>query len=951
MRITEMHPPARLVFVVVFGLSGKLLAADNLPLLRVDPALLGQGTAKPLPSRSAETSVIESKPVQAVSREKGASEVSESKKAVSASSPQEIRSAPPEPASKAVESAPRPAPAAAAARAERPEPPSSSAGGGLFLRTDPSAQTRARPQQEAARAAPAVEAAPLAPLQPQLSQPPQVEERPALPPLYSAHADAGQLPAPSLKLTTSLSPLPLEGKVAYPAFLRAAQINARDDNEFVAEGEVELRKANTVLKTDRLTYWRVEDEVEAEGNVRLNRDADVISGPKVRMNMTEGTGVFEQPRYSIIRAARPPQQASPALQVRRIPPPTVIAGEVVSDTRDLTTGSGTADRLEFLSDNRIRLINTTYSTCTADPPDWYAKVGELNLDYDREVGEARDAKIVFKDATLISVPWLDFSINNKRKSGLLAPTFGSSTKTGTEITQPIYWDIAPNMDATLSPRFMSKRGLQWNLEYRYLEQNYFGLIRGEWLPDDIVLHKRRSGFSLEHDQKFGEGFSASLNLNTVSDSTYFTDLSSRIAMTSLGNLLRQGKLNYNGGWWKATANVQRYQTLEDPSLPPLEKPYDRLPQLTLNANQPDVNGAALSFNAEYVDFSHPTKVIGRRLSLYPQVSLPWQMPAYYVTPKVGYHLTRYDLSRQDPGVPESIHRGMPIFSLDSGVVFERDFSWEGRAMTQTLEPRLFYLKVPRRQQDQIPNFDSNAYDLNFATIFSENVFSGGDRVADANHLTAALVSRLIDPQTGKEYLRGMVGQRYYFSDQEVTLPGFPGRPGGAADFLAALSGQVVKNTYVDAGWQYNPRDKHTERYVLGGRWQPDFAKVVNASYRYIRDSAAVPAAQGVRQLDLSAQWPLGGGWYGVGRYNYSLRDSKLLESVGGLEFDGGCWVLRFVVQRFATTTGTSNTSFHAQLELNGFSRIGSKPFEILSRSIRGYGQINNPTANPAFGAD
>lgn len=863
--------PITLAPFVILGLSGSVLAAENLPPLRVDPALLGERVSRPRTPPAADAPMAE---------------------------PQ------------------APVPAVEPSKAGPAEP------------RQPGPESQATPTPEDKPQAP-------------LAQPPRVEERAPLPSLYSAHADAGLVPA--LKPATRLAPLPLDGQVSYPVFVAASRIVGRDDNEVIAEGDAELRKSNTTLSADRITYWKIEDEVEAVGGVRLSRDADFMTGPKLRLNLTENTGFFEQPKYSITRAAQPTKPVAPLA---------VIAGEVVSDTRGLTTGTGEAERLEFQGENRVRLRNATYSTCTVDPPDWYAQAADLKLDYDREEGEASDAGIVFKGVSLIHTPWLSFSLNNRRKSGLLTPTLGSTTRTGHEVTLPYYWNIAPNMDATIAPRLMTKRGLQWNGEYRYIQENYSGQMRGEWLPNDNVLGKRRSGFSLRHDQNFGSGFAGSLNINGVSDDTYFSDLATRIATTSQSNLLRQGLLTYGGGWWSATANMQRFQTLQDPSLPPVVKPYERTPQLSLAASRPSLpGGTAFTFNGEFVNFDHPTLDTGRRYTLYPQVSLPWQTPAYFVTPKIGYHMTRYDLTRRTTTGPEAIARNLPVLSVDAGLTFERDAVWEGRALTQTLEPRLYYLLVPKRSQDQIPVFDSGLTDFNFATIFSENVFAGGDRIADANQITVALTSRLIEPAGGQEYLRGLIGQRYFLASQDVTLPGMAPRGAGASDFLAALSGRVTEKIYADAAWQYNPRDRNTERFALGGRWQADFAKVLNVSYRFLRDPVADPAVPGVRQIDLSGQWPLGRGWYGVGRYNYSLRESRLVEAVGGLEYNGGCWLARVVLQRFATTTGTANTSVFVQLELNGFSSIGSKPVELLKRNIPGYGQINQPSADPAFGAN
>ena len=512
------------------------------------------------------------------------------------------------------------------------------------------------------------------------------------------------------------------------------------------------------------------------------------------------------------------------------------------------------------------------------------------------------------------------------------------------MTVPYYWNIAPDMDATISPRLISKRGMQWNGEYRYLDRNYNGTVRAEYLPNDLLAHRSRSNYSLSHNQNFGLGFSGSLNLNGVSDDSYFSDLSSRLTNITLSNLLRQGVLSYGGGWWNVGLMAQSFQTLQDPALPPVSVPYHRLPQLSLNATRSDFPlGSVFTFNGEYVDFSHPTQVLAKRTTLFPSLSLPLQTAAFYVTPRIGMHATHYSLERQADGTPAQLTSNVPTFSIDSGVFFERNTAWFGQALTQTLEPRLYYLYVPTRDQSLIPVFDTGLADFNFAQIFSDNRYVGSDRIGDANQVTVALTSRLIDPATGSELLRGVVGQRYYFKLQEVTLPGESARTTKTADFLAALSGKVLPGISLDGGWQYNPREQRTERLTLAARYQPEVAKVINAGYRYSRDLLG--------QLDVSAQWPLGGGWSGVGRYNYSLKENRIIETIGGLEYNAGCWVSRFVVQRIATAAGQSSSAFFVQLELNGFSSIGSNPMDMLKRSIPGYGRINQPVADPAFAAN
>jgi LPS-assembly protein len=612
---------------------------------------------------------------------------------------------------------------------------------------------------------------------------------------------------------------------------------------------------------------------------------------------------------------------------------------------EILNASGTAARLDFEGKDRYRMSDATYSTCPASTagPDWFVRVSDLSLDYTQSLAVAHGATVYFMDTPILYSPWMSFTLDNQRKTGLLAPTIGSSSNSGIETTLPFYWNIAPDMDATIAPRIMDKRGVQWGGEYRYLAQNYSGQISGEYLPDDHLLHTSRSAVTLEHRQNFGGGLSGSLNLNRVSDDAYFTDLSTRLSNITQTNLLRQGQLNYGGGWWSASLLAQRYQTLQDPLQPPIAHPYDRLPQLLMFADRADFPfGTEMTFSGEYVKFSNPfgSKVEGNRTTLYPQLSLPMQISAFYVTPKIGFHSTRYHLDQQAIGVPDQITRNVPIFSIDGGVTFERPLDWFGQSMTQTLEPRAFYLRVPRKDQSQIPVFDTGLADFNFAQIFSENIFSGGDRVADANQLTMAVTSRLIDPENGEELIRGAVGQRYYFADQTVILPGGTPRTNRLSDFLGAISGKVTKDVSLDSGVEYNYHDQILQRFNIMARYQPEAGKVLNAGYRYT-DAL-------LKQIDVSGQWPLFGGWHGVARYNYSLRDKRVIESIAGLEYDGGCWVSRFVMQRVASAVGQANTSLFIQLELNGFSDIGSNPLSILRRDIRGYGLITQPTADPVF---
>jgi LPS-assembly protein len=913
------------LLLALLALPAGAVAAEPLPPLRINPTLLGAGTPPPVvvvapePPAAPKPSVavpVQIEPPPTVRVDLTAQQA----KPIPEPTPQSAqasRSTPPArpvaPAAKAV---------AAAVAAPAPVPV-------------PQAVSSAVPQRhdEVKAVVPQAAPTPVASIQ-KPQEPPEVEERPVLPPLYSAHVAAGELPEPTLRGTAGVMPYLKRPREQLPTFISANQISGRNDAEVVAEGNVELRKRNSILESDRLTYWQDADEMQAEGNVRLSRDGDRVRGPKMRMKMEDSTGFFEQPEYSIRRI----KTGSAA---------TLWTGTEERVSPELTTGQGTAARMEFEGEGKYRLTDATYSTCApaaGRDPDWFARTTDLRLDYDEEEGTARNATLYFKGAPILYSPWLSFSLNNERKSGLLTPTLGSTSRGGAEYTQPFYWNIAQNMDATVAPRFMSKRGTLWNGEYRYLNPSYSGTMQGQYLPNDRLEHKRRSSYSLAHSQTLGYGFSGALALNGASDGTFFSDLANGSSAVAQTNLLREGSLNYGGGWWSARLLAQSYQTLQDPSLPPVTEPYRRLPQLTVSANRGDLPlGMSFAFSGEHVNFRNPTLVEGRRLTLYPQVSLPLQTEILSVTPKIGLHSTTYNLNRQAVGAPEKQARSVPIFSVDSGVTFERDTSWLGQALTQTLEPRLYYLYVPVREQGSIPIFDTGIADFNFAQIFGENRYSGGDRIGDANQATAMITSRLLDPQTGAEIMRAAFGQRFYFSTQNVGLPATATAPAEVlrsdrqTDFLGSISGRIMPKTYVDTGVQYNPRLSRVDRLNLGGRYQPEAGKVLNAGYRYTRDQLGV---SGLGQFDLSGQWPVFGGWHAVGRFNYSTKDRRMVESVAGLEYDGGCWVGRVVMQRLATQTQLTNTALFFQLELNGFAKVGSSPLDILRRNVPGYGVIN-----------
>jgi LPS-assembly protein len=343
-----------------------------------------------------------------------------------------------------------------------------------------------------------------------------------------------------------------------------------------------------------------------------------------------------------------------------------------------------------------------------------------------------------------------------------------------------------------------------------------------------------------------------------------------------------------------------------------------------------------------------TNVTGNRFTLYPSVSFPFEKPYGYIKPKFGIHYTSYSLDNESwefknnlgnafgKGNYQSDNRSLPIFSLDSGLFFDREVKVVNNRYTQTLEPRLFYVYIPYKDQSMFPIFDTAEADLNIGSLFLENQFTGNDRVNDANLLSLALTTRMIDANTGQQRLAAMIGQRFYFSDQKVTMPGVAPRTDNSSDIVAAITARLTNDWNVDAGWQYNTDRSTTVKSNIGARYNPEPGKVLNLSYRYTEDR--------LEQIDVSGQWPFGQGWYGIGRWNYSMFENQPIEGIAGIEYDAGCWQARSVLQRVSTATAEANYALYFQLELGGLTSIGSNPMRLLERSIPGYspsGEISN----------
>jgi LPS-assembly protein len=757
----------------------------------------------------------------------------------------------------------------------------------------------------------------------------------------AAHAQAD-----GLKLQRSLGDPSAARGEDVPTFVTADRIEGLGGAEVEAIGDAELRRGDTRLTADRMKYFADTDEVEATGSVRLRVAGDEVSGPRLRLRIGDTTGIFEQPSFRF-------GERSMKVRGEHQRGPTLTA-EAGADTRPRTYVElrGTAEALRFEGDDAYRLTDASFTSCKPGQDDWLIEAGEIDIDMGREVGTVRDARLKFMGMSTPRIPWFDFSLNNQRKSGFLPPTAGTQNTTGFEVALPFYWNIAPNYDATITPRYMARRGLQLLNQFRFLQPWAVGEARYDILPEDRAAdNQRRYALALNSNLNFNNGWYGLVNYTRVSDDNYFRDLSSRLAIATQTNLPQQGLVGYASpsGWWSAYANMQRFQTLQDPQNP-VTVPYFREPQVVFNALRQTLGGLDAGLTAEYVNFTNRALVpTGARSTAYPNISLPLVRSYGYVLPKVGVNATWYSLAEPGTFTETAVSRTLPIASVDSGLYLERDAQWFGTNFLQTLEPRVYYLYVPYKDQSNIPVFDTTTTDLSFSQLFQENIFAGGDRIANANQVSIAATSRLVRPADGQELVRAVIGQRYYFADQKVTIPGEPVRTLSQTPLILGLGGRIAQNWSAELGMHYRiTGGASTERFTAGVRYSPAAAAVASLAYRYIRQDYTAGAGT-INTVDAAAQWPLGAGFYGVGRVSYDINGGKTVDKLAGLEYNAGCWIVRGVVQQFQTATTQQTTAFFIQLELNGVARIGSNPIELLRRSIPGYTLINaaQPAAGPA----
>ncbi len=727
--------------------------------------------------------------------------------------------------------------------------------------------------------------------------------------------------------------------------IEADDAQSPDTTQINFSGNVVITKNIQKLTADKANYNKASSLFNAAGNVVITEPNLVLKGETARYQTDDRKGRLDNAVYEL--PARPAQ--------------------------------GVADNIRF-KPGEIDLQNPTFSTCPAGDQDWVISADEMQLYTEEGYGVAKGAVMRFKGMPIAYTPYITFPLNDERKSGFLMPDIGSSDTNGFEVATPYYFNIAPDQDATITPRILSDRGLMLGGEYRYLRDSHSGEVYAEWLNDrsydderdavDVALRegvsvpdingkaipkdisKNRGAFSLQQRANWQNGWSGKVNYNYVSDSYYLDDFGNNLRDKSKTHLVRDGSVNYNGSIFNFMARAQGYQELQANT-----HTYSRLPQMTLSADEsftPYGIDLDTGFTSEFVMFAQnwddykpqDERVEASRFHIKPSISVPFKNSYSFITPKISLDMVTYSLDNEDKDtssqgnwVDDSPSRVAPIVSVDSGLFFDRNLTLFDSSMQQTLEPRLFYLYVPEKDQSDIPLFDTGLSTFSFNQLFRENRFTGVDRLGDANQMTAALTSRFIDDDSGAELFTASIGQIYYFNDREVTLKydsnGDPVQSDRDTDSSSSIAAQIssrfARNWFTSYSLLYNPFNGGTTdegRYRL--QYKSDRRHIANFDYSY--------RAQSYEQLEMSTYWRITPQWQALAHWYYSLydatsqtddrRDSYTLDSKIGVEYDSCCYALRFIV-------GRDQKNYYAEANNYVMLQVQFKGLGTLSQSVMG----------------
>lgn len=753
---------------------------------------------------------------------------------------------------------------------------------------------------------------------------------------------------PSLVLKT-----PENDPALAPTTLNAASgLSQLSDSVIDIEGDVTVQQGYRTVQNDlSTTINREENSILMKGNVEFREPGMLILGQSAFIDTDDSSNTIETAQY------------------------------VIHDFG----AHGIAANIIYNSDTGLVVIeNGEFSRCEPEDPFWKLSASSIVLDQAEGRGYATDVSIRIKDVPVFYYPFtMPFPLGDQRASGFLAPSTGSTRSGGFDFELPYYFNLAPNYDATFSPRILSDRGVMATAELRYLAKSSMNTLNMSHLADDKLFDastadipgslspptENRWFLGYKHQGVIGENWSTFVDYNAVSDEDYFFDLGNNgLNVFSRSHLNRQGKIDFNSEYLRAGINVQRVQVI-DPFINTvsINTPYDILPQLHFETDKSLPFGFAARLRGEFTAFDRslddaalsPTLinngalVTGERINLEPEISWAADTAGWFVRANAKYKYAEYQLENQAVATLENPDIGVGIFNVDAGLVFERPLANGSR--TQTLEPRIYYLYSEFEDQSMLPLFDTAELNFNFNQLFRDDRFSGGDRIADANQVTAALTSRILD-RNGKERARASIGQITYFEDRQVSLSNplinFVPRYSplsSTSSLIGEFALSVGQNWQLNTDVQWNQEAEDVDEGSVQLRYQRDNSHIFNLSYR-IRNLVDTPTfllpagiSPQIKQTDVSGVWPLSTNWKILGRWNYDHSNARNIDAFAGVEWSNCCATIRVIGREWVdqdelfVPNVEPNQAIFVQFTLNGLGNLtGGGLTNLLSDGIWGF---------------
>lgn len=735
------------------------------------------------------------------------------------------------------------------------------------------------------------------------------------------------------------------------------------------QGDVIIRRGDGELKADLATLNKDQTLISLEGNVAIRQPGLLIKGSRGQSDLVTNQSELQDASFVIHSSSGARGQAREILRT---------------------------------ANNQVSIKNGNFTRCEPGDNFWTLEGDQIDLKLNAGYGTARNVTIRVKDVPVFYAPYLKFPIQDQRTSGFLSPSLGHDSEGGSDLSISYYFNLAPNYDATYTPRSIWKRGLLNEAQARFLTPASENEINAAFMSkddlfddrDEILIDSGNSNpvndfqaqdrwfVNLRHAGNWGKNFATTVRYNRVSDDDYLRDFGATVDSASAAGLTRGldqsignrrtaaldqlAEVSYQNKNWNAVLRTQAYQTLESTAA----ENYERLPQMLVNYRNTasdwrfELDSEFVSFRRDNDALSGLAKIVGERMAIDSRIALKKKASWGFIEPAVFFKHRQYKLADTQPETNNNPKLSAPGISIDGGLYFDRTIEVQNRKLRQTLEPRMYFLWVSDKDQQDLPEFDAIRLTPSYRQLFRNDRFGGKDRVGDARQLTLGLTSHLFEQETGVERLKTSIGQVYYFQDRSVGLSSDPDGITNASNTSAIFSEIQVKlfrNLRINAMLEWDPTDNRTNRRNLTVRYTDSKRRIFNLGYSYTHEDVQnTRRYQNLEESDVSFLWPISGKWSLTGRWNFGWDENQTIESLLGIEYNDCCWRARMIYRRYLKDPRTlmvttiengsstsqlvldnrAETGIFIEFELKGLTTVGQRLDALLNESIIGYSKVD-----------